>query len=125
MHATTPRNAAPPDFAAIVALNAKSAHVLSPLTNERLEALHRSAAYQKVTEADDGVAAFLLAFREGAPYDGPNDFAMGRLLRLLSSRRVIGTQHPKRRSCRRSSSCSRRCRRIGPGAIFASGFEAP
>jgi len=66
------RDAEPRDFAAILALNDESVHVLSPLSAERLEALHRSAAYHKVVELDGEIAAFLLAFREGAPYDSPN-----------------------------------------------------
>jgi uncharacterized protein len=60
------------DFPAILTLNDESVRVLSPLTAERLEALHRSAAYHKVVDVDGEVAAFLLAFREGAPYDSPN-----------------------------------------------------
>ena len=67
-----PRDATPADFPAILALNEDWVHFLSPLTAERLEALHRSAAYHKVVEIDGTVAAFLLAFREGAPYDSPN-----------------------------------------------------
>ena len=66
------RDAGPRDFAAILALNDESVHFLSPLSAERLEALHRSAAYHKVVELDGEIAAFLLAFREGAPYDSPN-----------------------------------------------------
>jgi uncharacterized protein len=69
---TTIRDAAREDFAAILALNAESVHFLSPLSAERLEALHRSAAYHRVIEIDGAIAAFLLAFREGAPYDSPN-----------------------------------------------------
>jgi uncharacterized protein len=68
----SPRDATPADFTAILALNAESVEVLSPLTRERLEAQHRSAAYHKVVDAGDEIAAFLLAFREGAPYDSPN-----------------------------------------------------
>jgi hypothetical protein len=69
---TTLRDARREDFAAILALNAESVHFLSPLTAERLDALHRAAAYHKIIEIDGEVAAFLLAFREGAPYDSPN-----------------------------------------------------
>ena len=69
---TAIRDARPADFAAILALNAESVHFLSPLTAERLDALHRSAAYHKVVDAGGAIAAFLLAFREGAPYDSPN-----------------------------------------------------
>ena len=66
------RNAAASDFAAILALNDESVHFLSPLSAVRLEALHRSAAYHKVVDVAGEIAAFLLAFREGAPYDSPN-----------------------------------------------------
>jgi uncharacterized protein len=66
------RDARHEDFETILALNAESVHFLSPLTRERLDALHRSAAYHKVVEDGGEVAAFLLAFREGAPYDSPN-----------------------------------------------------
>ena len=66
------RDAQPVDFPAILALNEASVRFLSPLTAERLEALHRSAAYHKVIDIEGEIAAFLLAFREGAPYDSPN-----------------------------------------------------
>jgi predicted GNAT superfamily acetyltransferase len=68
----TLRDAQSRDLASILELNAESERFLSPLTVERLEALHRAAAYHKVIEIDDTIAAFLLAFREGAPYDSPN-----------------------------------------------------
>jgi len=60
------------DSPAILALNDDSVHFLSPLGAERLEALDRAAAYHKVVDIDGEIAAFLLAFREGAPYDSPN-----------------------------------------------------
>jgi predicted GNAT superfamily acetyltransferase len=66
------RDARREDFAAILALNEESVRFTSPLTAERLDALHRAAAYHKVVEIDGAIAAFLLAFREGAPYDSPN-----------------------------------------------------
>jgi predicted GNAT superfamily acetyltransferase len=66
------RRAESADFAAVLALNEESVNFLSPLSAERLEALHRSAAYHKVVDADGEIAAFLLAFSEGAPYDSPN-----------------------------------------------------
>lgn len=62
----------PADFAAILALNAESVHFLSPLDGVRLHYLHTRAAYHRVVERDGKVAAFLLAFREGADYDSPN-----------------------------------------------------
>jgi uncharacterized protein len=69
---TTLRDVRREDFAAVLALNAESVHFLSPLNAERLDALHRAAAWHKVVEVEGEVAAFLLAFREGAPYDSAN-----------------------------------------------------
>jgi len=66
------RDAQRVDLSAILALNEASVRFLSPLTSARLEALHRSAAYHKVVDIEGEIAAFLLAFREGAPYDSPN-----------------------------------------------------
>ena len=66
------RDARREDFAAILALNEESVRFTSPLSAERLDALHRVAAYHRVVEIDREAAAFLLAFREGAPYDSPN-----------------------------------------------------
>ena len=66
------RDARRDDFAAILALNDESVHFTSAMSAERLDALHRAAAYHKVVEIDGEVVAFLLAFREGAPYDSPN-----------------------------------------------------
>jgi len=60
------------DFGAILALNAGSVHFLSPLDADRLDDLDRRAAYHRVIEDDGRIAAFLLAFREGAGYDSPN-----------------------------------------------------
>ena len=66
------REAERSDFAAILALNEESVHFLSPLGADSLERLQRSAAYHKVIDADGEIAAFLLAFREGAAYESPN-----------------------------------------------------
>ena len=66
------RDAAISDFSAILALNMESEHFLSPMDAPRLSHLHREAAYHRVLEAGSAVAAFLLAFREGADYDSPN-----------------------------------------------------
>jgi predicted GNAT superfamily acetyltransferase len=66
------RAATPDDFAAILALNAQSVHFLSPLDAARLSHLHAQAAYHRVIESNGTIAAFLLAFREGADYDSPN-----------------------------------------------------
>ena len=66
------RDAVPADFPAILELNFESVRFLSPLSPQRLDRLHRMAAYHKVIEHEGAVAAFLLAFREGADYDSPN-----------------------------------------------------
>lgn len=76
--ATAIRDAVAADFGDILRLNAASEHVLSPLTRERLELLHREAAYHRVIQAPAGIAAFLLAFREGCAYDSPNYRWFGR-----------------------------------------------
>ena len=66
------RSAEPADFPSILELNAESVHYLSPLDIQGLGHLHSQAAYHKVVEVEGRVAAFLLAFREGADYDSPN-----------------------------------------------------
>ena len=87
---TAIRDAQASDFAAILALNEESVHFLSPLSAGRLQALHRSAAYHKVIETGDGIAAFLLALREGAPYDSPNYlWFVGRYPRFLYIDRIV------------------------------------
>jgi predicted GNAT superfamily acetyltransferase len=66
------RAAIPHDFAAILALNAESVAVLSPLDAAGLAALHARADAHWVVERDGAVVAFLLALREGADYASPN-----------------------------------------------------
>jgi uncharacterized protein len=65
------RPAHPRDFDSILALNLESEHFMSPLAAARLAQLHAWSAHHLVVD-DGGVAAFLLAFREGSPYDSPN-----------------------------------------------------
>lgn len=67
-----PRDATPADFLRILALNEESVRFLSPLTPERLARLHGQSAVHRVVGIDGTIAAFLLAFREGADYDSPN-----------------------------------------------------
>lgn len=67
-----PRAATAVDLPAVLALNRESEHFLSPLDAARLALLARQAAAHWVIESDGVVAAFLLAFREGAAYDSPN-----------------------------------------------------
>lgn len=66
------RDATPADFPAILALNQAFVAVLSPLDHARLATLHVAAAWHRVIEHHGVVEAFLLAFREGADYDGAN-----------------------------------------------------
>ena len=66
------RDARAADFRSIAALNAGSESFLIPMSEARLERLHGWSSYHRLIEGDDGVAAFLLAFREGAGYDSPN-----------------------------------------------------
>lgn len=66
------RDARAADFRSIAALNAESERFLSPMSEARVERLHGWAAYHRLIERDGTVAAFLLAFREGAGYDSPN-----------------------------------------------------
>jgi len=66
------RDTAANDFPAILELNAASVHFLSPLDAAKLQQLHAQAAYHRVVELQGRLAAFLLAFREGAHYASPN-----------------------------------------------------
>jgi hypothetical protein len=67
-----PRPATALDFDAILVLNEESVRFLSPLSAERLAQLHAEADLHQVLEVDGEVAAFVLAFREGADYDSLN-----------------------------------------------------
>ncbi|MSQ84178.1 MAG: GNAT family N-acetyltransferase [Myxococcales bacterium] len=71
-HTPLIRDAQPHDFPSVLALNRESEHFLSPLNLPQLQTLHQQAAYHRVCQTENTVAAFLLAFREGAHYDSPN-----------------------------------------------------
>ena len=60
------------DQPAILALNQRYVELLSPLDAEGLARLDAEAAYHRVVADGGRIAAFLLAFREGADYDSPN-----------------------------------------------------
>lgn len=67
------RPATAADHPAILALNLASEALLSPMDATRLAQLDAEAAYHRVcVDAHGQVAAFLLAFREGADYDSVN-----------------------------------------------------
>ena len=69
---TSIRDARPGDREAILALNLESEALTSPMDAARLDQLTAMSAYLRVLEDERGVAAFLLAFREGVGYDSPN-----------------------------------------------------
>ena len=66
------RDATAADFPRIVALNAGEVAHTSVMDLARLEMLHQAACLHRVAEVDGEVAAFLLAFRDGAHYPNPN-----------------------------------------------------
>ena len=66
------RDAVAADFEAILRLNVESEHFLSPLDLGLLEALHAQAVHRRVIEVDGTVRGFLLALREGTPYQSLN-----------------------------------------------------
>lgn len=84
------RDATPFDFPAILALNEAFVAVLSPLDSERLTRLHAQAAMHRVVEQHGRIEAFLLAFREGADYDGANyQWFAQRYARFLYVDRIV------------------------------------
>ena len=66
------RQAAGSDFQAICELNLAEVQHTSPMDTARLQALAGLACYHKVACVNDSVAAFLLAIRDGAPYENEN-----------------------------------------------------
>ena len=72
MTAPSLRDAQESDFEAILALNAAAVQHTSELRFDRLQELARLACYHKVAVSDGRVAGFLLAMREGAPYQNDN-----------------------------------------------------
>lgn len=93
MTGVTIRDTETADFDAILALNAASVAVLSPLSPGRLADLHAKAALHRVAERDGEVTGFLLAFREGADYDSPNyRWFAARYPSFLYVDRVVVTQ---------------------------------
>ena len=86
----TIRDAAAADHEAILALNLESEDLVSPMDAARLVQLDGQAAYHRVVDIDGEVAAFLLAFREGADYDSPNYLWFGeRYPRFLYIDRIV------------------------------------
>jgi len=84
------REARAEDFGAIVALNEREVQQTSAMDLQRLHELARMSCYLKVAETDGRVAAFLLAMREGAPYQNDNYCWFGaRFPRFLYVDRIV------------------------------------
>ncbi len=66
------RYAASSDFQAICALNLADVQHTSPMDERRLAFLAQLACFHKVACVDGLVAAFILAMRDGAPYENEN-----------------------------------------------------
>ncbi len=64
------RDAVPTDWLEILALNEEWVRYLSPMDEARLAKLAGASCYFRVVEHERKIAAFLLAFRKGAAYDG-------------------------------------------------------
>ena len=66
------RDAVPDDFDSITKLNDAEVQKTSPMDLEKLTSLAQMSCYHKVAVMGGHVAAFLLAMREGAPYQNDN-----------------------------------------------------
>jgi predicted GNAT superfamily acetyltransferase len=66
------RDATTTDFHAICALNSADVQHTSPMDATRLAYLAQLACFHRVAYVDDVVAAFVLAMRDGAPYENDN-----------------------------------------------------
>jgi len=66
------RDAVESDFESIVMLNDAEVRQTSPMDLDRLRLLVRMSAYCKVATVEGQVAAFLIALREGVPYQNDN-----------------------------------------------------
>ena len=66
------RNARPEDYDFILKVNEVNVEVLSPMPMERMLWLKEMSDMFVVAEVNDELAAFLIAIREGQPYDSEN-----------------------------------------------------
>ena len=84
------RDATAADFPRIVAMNAAEVAHTSAMDSSRLRFLHDAACLHRVAEVGGEVAAFLLAFRDGAHYPNPNfDWFAARYPSFLYVDRVV------------------------------------
>ncbi len=72
MQSVVIRDAEPSDFQTICALNLAEVQHTSPMDAARLATLASFSCYHRVACVNGGVAAFLLAMRDDAPYDNEN-----------------------------------------------------
>ena len=87
---TTLRDATETDFPRILALNEAEVQHTSAMDDARLRWLHARAACHRVVCVGDEVAAFLLAFRDGADYPNPNfDWFAARYPAFLYIDRIV------------------------------------
>ena len=93
------RTAIESDFPAILSLNEAEVKQTSQLALGLLESLVRISAYCKVAVVEGKVAAFLIAIRDGAPYqnDNYNWFASRIPHFLYVDRVVVGSRYKGRR----------------------------
>jgi predicted GNAT superfamily acetyltransferase len=84
------RDAQVEDFGTIVELNAVVVQQTSPIDLARLHELAQLASHHTVAEVEGRVAAFLLAMREGAPYQNDNyAWFAARFARFLYVDRIV------------------------------------
>lgn len=82
------------DFESIVRLNDAEVQQTSQMDLDRLGRLVRMSSYCKVATVDGQVAAFLIALREGAPYENDNyEWFASRFPRFLYVDRVVVAAH--------------------------------
>ncbi len=90
MTETLIRDAVADDFDRILELNDGEVRQTSPLDFERLGALAAIACHHKLATADGHIVAFLLAMREGAPYENDNyRWFASRFTRFLYVDRIV------------------------------------
>jgi predicted GNAT superfamily acetyltransferase len=84
------RDAMEEDFSRILILNEIEVQQTSAMNWARLDTLAQMASYHKVALVDGVVAAFLLAFREGAPYENANyEWFAARFPRFVYVDRIV------------------------------------
>ena len=82
------------DFASIVRLNDAEVQHTSPMDLERLRLLVQMSGYSRVVIVEGQVAAFLIAFRNGAPYENHNyQWFGGRFTNFLYVDRIVVGQN--------------------------------